>query len=110
MMQDMCNPQIMSLYDILHDNEHFYVVTELYPSGNLYHLITRNMKQGRGSLQEKEVQNIGKQLFQSLKYLHQNDIVHGDIRLENVLFKDQDDVAGCSGASLQKSIKLIEFK
>lgn len=49
---------------------------------------------------EREVAHVMKQLFSGLRYLHQRDILHCDIKPENILFEERDD---------QYYIKLIDF-
>ena len=46
---------------------------------------------GKGRLTEQEVSFIAKQLFTSLHYMHQERIVHRDIKLENILIDSRND-------------------
>ena len=49
----------------------------------------RNRTKGR--LSEKEVSLLAKQLFSALDFMHKNNIVHRDIKLENILVDSRND-------------------
>jgi serine/threonine protein kinase len=50
-------------------------------------------------LSEKESKNIFKQIYNAVKYIHSQNIIHRDLKLNNILFKDED----------KKNIVLIDF-
>lgn len=54
---------------------------EYCPNGNLYNYVQK-MK----SLNEEEAKAIFFQILQGLEYLHQNNILFRDVKLENILF------------------------
>eukprot|EP01111_Echinosteliopsis_oligospora_P002714 TRINITY_DN1414_c0_g1_i1.p1 TRINITY_DN1414_c0_g1~~TRINITY_DN1414_c0_g1_i1.p1 ORF type:complete len:188 (+),score=33.19 TRINITY_DN1414_c0_g1_i1:320-883(+) len=66
-----------------------YIVQEYCAGGNLLEVV-RRVK----SLPEFRVKTIFKQLLQAVSYLHKSDIIHRDIKSENVLLKEKtgDDV------------------
>ena len=76
------HPNIVKLYGFFHDEDHAYLVMELCSSGHLY-----NFLQKKVFLPEKMVQNIVKQICHALKHLHSYNIIHRDLKLENVLFQ-----------------------
>ena len=97
---------IINIFQLLHDEVNFYIIEEPLPNGSLYSYIDKRLKAGKGPCNEKEVQYIARQLFQAIEYLHNIGIVHGDIRLENILISD----ASEGENSKEKQIKLIKFR
>lgn len=57
-----------------------FIVMELVKEGELYDMIA-----SRKQFSEKDAACIMKQIFSALKYLHENGIVHRDLKLENLL-------------------------
>ena len=71
---------VIHLHDVFLTHSFFYLVFELIEGGDLYKLITN-----KGQLNELECRNIIKQMLHGLQYLHQNNIIHRDLKLENIL-------------------------
>lgn len=76
------------------DRKKMYFVNEMMHGGTLYERVTMDMQFG-----EIKAANVIRQLLSAVNYLHQSSIVHGDIKPQNIHFKDQHD----------QIIKLIDF-
>jgi calcium/calmodulin-dependent protein kinase I len=74
------HPNIVKLYDVFEDSEHFYLVTELVKGKELFDKIVE-----RGSYSEKESAHVICQIISAVQYLHENGIVHRDIKPESLL-------------------------
>lgn len=74
------HPNIVRIYELLHDEKFYFIVSEFVRYGELYDIIMK-----KGSISESEVINIVRQLFQAINYLHGINIVHRDIKPENIL-------------------------
>ena len=86
-LEETAHPNIMRIYELLHDDKFYYIVSEYIRNGELYDFIVQ-----RGSLSEKEVMIIAKQLFFALNYMHSNNIMHRDIKPENILIDSIEDL------------------
>jgi aurora kinase len=78
------HPNIIKLYNFFVDSDNIYLLLEPCLGNDLY----KKLKSAPEGLQEKEIAGILKQVCQAVEYMHQNDIIHRDIKAENVLFHE----------------------
>ena len=88
------HPNILHLNEIYQDRKRFFVVTELCHGGELFDKVSND-----GNFGEKEAAEVMRQLLSALFYLHEREIIHRDLKLENLVYQDKE----------QKAIKLIDF-
>ncbi|OMJ84731.1 hypothetical protein SteCoe_14122 [Stentor coeruleus] len=94
-LKNLDHPNIIKIFDDFEDQKHFYFIMEKCQGGDLNSLIPK-----KNFFTEVFIVKILKQLLSALSYLHDNNIVHRDIKLENILFlKDKD----------YEKIKIIDF-
>ena len=74
-------------------NDYIFIILEYINGLDLYEHINNGKK-----FNEKDIQNILKQVFSALSYIHSKSIVHGDIKLENIIL------------NYDNSVKLIDFE
>ena len=88
------NPRIMKIYDILDNNDYFFIFMELIEGGNLKELIIkRYLDKNVYLFRDSECSQIMKGILEALNYLHKKNIIHRDIKPENILFKNKDDLS-----------------
>ncbi len=80
---NLSHPNIVEVYDVGENNRKNYIVMEYVPGKTLKQLIKR-----RGAINTTEAINIMKQLVSATAHAHHNDIIHRDIKSQNVLIKD----------------------
>ena len=90
--QVLYHPNICKLYEICTLSNHFYMVFEYVSGGQLLDYIIQH-----GSLKENMARKIARSIAGALEYLHANNVVHRDLKIENVMISND-------GA-----IKLIDF-
>ena len=71
---------VVKFIDHFEDDEHIYIVMELCLYGNLYQYLK---KKGTLSIQLSSV--IIFQILETVQYLHNNGIIHRDLKLSNIL-------------------------
>jgi calcium-dependent protein kinase len=80
-LKNLEHPNIMKIYESFVDsNNNYYIVSELCDQG---HLLSKMEKLGK--MDQIVVKYLMDQIFNAVAYLHSKNILHGDIKLENVL-------------------------
>ena len=89
------HPQIIELYSFcLTDENEFALIMEYIPGGTLKEYIKKNKQ-----LNEEESKIILKQILEIILYCHKMNIIHHDLKPDNILFTDDN----------HKQIKIIDF-
>ncbi|KAL7348092.1 protein kinase [Encephalitozoon intestinalis] len=81
------HPHIVRLKNFLYSPTHYFLIFEYVKGRQLYDIIISN-----GPLKEKEGQRYFRQLLSAVDYIHKNSIVHRDLKIENILIDDNDNV------------------
>ena len=75
-------PNILELQEVFEDDEFLYIATKFYSGGDLFNYLK---KMPSIPLTEDHGKMIIKQVALGIQALHQNNIVHRDIKLDNIL-------------------------
>jgi serine/threonine protein kinase len=78
--------RVTPVLDVFEDQENLYIVLELLKGGELFERVIE-----RGRLPEPEVADILRKLVYALEALHRHGILHRDIKLENIVMRDNED-------------------
>ncbi|KAI9311521.1 kinase-like domain-containing protein [Dichotomocladium elegans] len=79
---------IVSMHALYESKDAVYIVTDLCEGGELFQQLLQ-----KGSYTEKDASSLVRQMLEGLAYLHKLDIVHRDMKPENLLFDTKDDDA-----------------
>ncbi|KAI5952834.1 hypothetical protein KGF54_003701 [Candida jiufengensis] len=82
------HPKLLSLIDYFETDKSFYLVTDLAKGGDLFNKIVNESPNGKLDIDTS--QEIIVQLIDCLAFLHENGIVHRDMKPENIFFKSKD--------------------
>jgi polo-like kinase 1 len=77
------HPNILKSFDSFEDTTNHYIVLELCPGWSV-----RNRLRRAGHLSELETRSILREVIAGVCYLHDNRIIHRDLKLENFLFAE----------------------
>lgn len=81
------HPNLMKVHEIIEDDLHYYIISELLNGGELYYKILSMKK-----FSEHDAALIIKQILLGLNYMHSKNIVHRDIKPENILIESGLDI------------------
>ncbi|KAK3831116.1 MAG: putative calcium/calmodulin-dependent protein kinase [Linnemannia gamsii] len=82
-MRQLKHDGIVELYEFTESNEHYFLVLELAPGGELFHRIVKLTY-----FSEDLTRHVIVQVAQAIRYLHEEKgVIHRDIKPENILFE-----------------------
>ena len=108
-MHNLNHPNIVKFIQVKKTKKHYYIVMEYCNGGELEKALEKyQLKYGR-PFSEEIVQHLMRQIISAFKYMHANQIMHRDIKLENILVnfeseKDKNDLN-----MLKATVKIIDF-
>ena len=99
-LKNLSHPDIVKIIEFYGTDEAYYIVNEYCSGGELF-------EKAVGYLSETQISVIFKQILSGLSYLHSNNIVHRDLKLENILISDKEYVEMTGEEYFD--IKIIDF-
>ena len=99
-LKKLDHPDIVRIIESFNTKDSYVLVTEYCEGGELF-------DQVRNQLSETQISVIFKQLLSGLAYLHSHNIVHRDLKLENILIQEKEK-SKTNGEDLF-NIKIIDF-
>ncbi|RHZ77305.1 hypothetical protein Glove_182g21 [Diversispora epigaea] len=84
---ELKHPYIVNLYDVFDDLDFVYLKMELCSNNSLLEMV-----QNRGELTESEVRLYMIQLIDAVGYMHNNNILHRDLKPDNIFLSDNLDL------------------
>lgn len=88
--KSLVHPNISRLYDHLEDKQKIYLILEYVEKGSVSNLLKKKIK-----LNEIDACEIFKQVCVGVSFLHENKIIHRDIKSENLLISKDNTIKLC---------------
>ena len=105
LMKRFNHPNITKILEVFHDEDYMLIVMEYINGGNLFSFVKKRRK-----LNEKMAKFLFRQIILGIKHIHSQNIVHRDIKLENILIDLNNNVKICDfgiGKILKSSDELL---
>ena len=108
-MQALNHPNLIKLHNLYRTNNHFYFIMDYCNGGSLSSILdVYKLRFGKPFSQEI-IQHFMKQIVDGLKYIHSKNIIHRDIKLDNILL-NFDNIEDKNNLNLLSAkIKIIDF-
>jgi len=90
-MKSLDNPFIVKAYESFEGHGKIFVIMEFCSGGDLY---------SRQPYTEKQASAIAGQVLNAISYMHEHNIIHRDLKFENIMFEDTTEYS---------TIKIIDF-
>ena len=92
-MQTLDHPNIVQVIELLEDDLNYYFVLELMERGNLLEVLDHSQK-NNWKLTNKDFATMTKQVVRALNYMHKENVIHRDLKLENVMVDIEPNASG----------------
>jgi len=86
-LKNLDHPNIVKLKEVKKTKKHFYLVMEYCNGGELQSFLDKYQEKNKHAFTEEIVQYLMRQIMSAMYYLHSRNIMHRDIKLENILLK-----------------------
>ena len=108
-LNEISHENIIKLFEVKETYNSYYLVMELCTGGSLFDCLDEYQKKYNQPFSEEIVQYLMKQIVSAIKYIHNKNIIHRDLKLENILvnFNSEEDKKNIN--MLKSKIKLIDF-
>ena len=109
LLKELHHPNIVHLEDIQRDDKYYYIVMEYVNGGSLTDCLKKYKSKYGKAFPEDIVQYLMKQIVDAIKYIHQRNIIHRDLKLDNIMVKFNSDNDKNNLFLTRATIKIIDF-
>ena len=108
-LHSLNHPNIIKLKEVKKTKKHFYIVTEFCNGGELREALDKYQLKNGKPFSEELVQYFMRQIISAFDYLHGKNIMHRDIKLENILLNYDSEEDKNNFNLMKAKIKIIDF-
>ena len=108
-LKKLNHPNIVKLEDVKATKDNYYIVMEYINGGDLRKCLKKYMKKYGKAFSEEIVQHLMRQIIDAIKYIHNLNIIHRDIKTENIMVNFENEVDQINLNMMKAKAKLIDF-
>ncbi|KAH0477688.1 MAG: uncharacterized protein KVP18_003818 [Porospora cf. gigantea A] len=98
-MKRVDHPSVIKIFEVFEDSQYMYIIMETCLGGELLAYILDGEKKGK-RFSEAQVAKIMKQVLEAVAYCHSQNIIHKDLKPENIMLHTPDNF---------DTVKVIDF-
>ena len=108
-LKEINHPNIVNLIEIKNTEDKLFIVQEYCNGGGLDKFLEKYHAENKKGLPEEMVQYIMRQILSAMEYLSSKEIMHRQIKLDNILINYDDENDRINNNIMKATIKLIDF-
>ena len=108
-LKELNHPNIVKFEEIKKTKNHYYIIMEYCNGGELYKTLEKYMDKNKKPFNQEIVQHLMRQIIEAFKYIHGKNIIHRDIKLENILLSYDSEEDRKNLNIMKANIKIIDF-
>ena len=108
-LRELNHKNIVKLEDVKITKKHYYLVMEYCNGGSLSDCLKKYQEKNGSPFSIEIVQYLMRQIIEGMKYIHNKNIIHRDLKLDNILvhFNKEEDKKNLN--MMKAIIKIIDF-
>ena len=103
------HPNIIKFYSIETTISNYYIIEEYCNGGNLTQILTDKLNKDKKPLSEEDAKYITKNILKGLSNLNSQNIIHRDLKLDNIIFNYENQEDLILKKIKKAQIKIIDF-
>ena len=108
-LKELNHPNIVKFEEIKKTKNHYYIIMEYCNGGELYKALEKYMNKNKKPFNQEIVQHLMRQIVEAFKYIHGKNIIHRDIKLENILLNYDNEEDRKNLNIMKANVKIIDF-
>jgi len=108
-LKTLNHPNIVKFEELKMTKDYYYVVMEYINGGSLTDCLQKYQKKYGKAFPENIVQYLMRQIIDAIKYIHGKNIIHRDLKLDNIMCSFDNDNDKNNLNMLRARIKIIDF-
>ena len=108
-LQKLNHPNIVKYESIKKTKKHFYLVMEFCNGGELSKALEKYQNMYGKPFSQEIVQHLMRQIIDAFRYIHEQRVVHRDIKLDNILINFESEKDKEELNMMKAKVKIIDF-
>lgn len=108
-LKEIDHPNIVKLIEVKETTRYNFIVMEYCNGGDLQKCLTEHKNKYKKPFPEEVVQYLMRQIVSGIYYLHKKNILHRDIKLENILVNFDNEKDGRDRNMMKAKVKITDF-